>query len=371
LAHIRRHPRDRHNWQVRYLDPTGRERSRTFKRKADAEKFLIQIESQIQRSEWIDPGLAATPFDDWATRWLSTRSHLKPKTLAGYESLLRTHVVPRFGNARLDHIDTLSIETWLADLQSSGLSPSRIRQAHQVINAVMKAAVRNRYLSRNPAEHARPPRTTRREMLFLDSTQVDKLAAHVDSRYQTLIYLLAYGGLRWGEAAALRHRRFDYLHSRIEIAESLSEVSGHLYFGSTKNHRSRTIVIPAFLRDKLNEQSLDFSQPDRDGLLFTVNNGSPLRNSNFSKNVWKPALRQTDLPAELRIHDLRHTAAALLISQGAHPEAIKRYLGHSSITVTMDTYGHLFPSEFEAMARALDAVYSHRQTDHRRTNPPN
>ena len=110
MAHIRRHPVDNSKWQVRYVDPGKRERSKTFRRKVDAEKFLIQVESQKQRGEWIDPDLAATPFADWAHSWITTRTHLKPKTLDGYQSLLRIHIVPRFGAARLDRIDGLSIE---------------------------------------------------------------------------------------------------------------------------------------------------------------------------------------------------------------------------------------------------------------------
>ncbi len=89
MAHIRRHPVDQSKWQARYIDPTGRERSKTFSRKVDAERFLIHVEAQKQRAEWIDPELSATRFGDWAAQWLATRSHLKPKTRAGYESLFR------------------------------------------------------------------------------------------------------------------------------------------------------------------------------------------------------------------------------------------------------------------------------------------
>ena len=130
----------------------SRERSKTFRRKVDAEKFLIQVESQKQRGEWIDPDLAATPFADWAHSWITTRPHLKPKTLDGYQSLLRIHIVPRFGGVRLDRIDGLSIEQWIADMQGAGLSASRIRQAHRVLSQILRPAVRARYLPANPAD---------------------------------------------------------------------------------------------------------------------------------------------------------------------------------------------------------------------------
>ncbi len=114
--------------------------------------------------------------------------------------------------------------------------------------------------------------------------------------------------------------------------------------------------MPAFLRDVLNEH-LASAPTDPAELVFTSPEGQPLRSLNFARTVWKPAVAAARLPEGLRIHDLRHTAAALMIAQGAHPEAVKRHLGHSSITVTMDTYGHLFPSEAEALADRVDGMF--------------
>lgn len=107
---------------------------------------------------------------------------------------------------------------------------------------------------------------------------------------------------------------------------------------------------------------------DPDALVFTTQEGSPLRNSNFRRRVWQPALTDAGLPHGLRIHDLRHTCASLLIAQGAHPKAVQVHLGHSSISVTMDRYGHLFPSDMEALAAALDGVRSRAHAAQMRTN---
>lgn len=123
------------------------------------------------------------------------------------------------------------------------------------------------------------------------------------------------------------------------------------------------MTTPEFLRVLLNHHIVTYANPGPDGLLFNASNGAPLRNSNFAKNVWRPAVSAAELPSQLRMHDLRHTAATLLISTGAHPEAIKRQRGHFSIKVTMDTYGQLFPSDTEKLAAALDNVYRQSQTD--------
>ena len=167
----------------------------------------------------------------------------------------------------------------------------------------------------------------------------------------------------------MRQRRIDVLRGRLEVAESLADVAGEHVFGPTKNYRNRSIVLPRFLRDMLNDHLVNHAAPGPDGLLFTAENGAPLRNSNFNRRVWRPVVATAGLPKSLRMHDLRHTAVALLISQGAHPEAIKRYMGHSSIAVTMDVYGHLFPSDAEDLADKLDAMFRESQTDKRRTKP--
>ena len=367
MGHIRRHPVDNSRWQVRYIDPTGRERSKTFPRKIDADKYLIHVEAQKQRSEWINPEQAATRFEALATRWIATRSHLKPRTFEGYRSLLRVHILPAFGSTRLDRIDRMTVESWMADLRSIGLSASRRRQAFQVLRQILEAGVQDRYLPSNPAAGVKLPKLERREQLFVAPEDVDRLAGHAPDPFKALVYIFAYGGLRWGEAVALRRRRVDVLRGRLEVAESMSDVAGRLIFGPTKNYRNRTIVLPRFLREMLNDHLLHHTAPGTEGLLFSADNGSPLRNSNFNRRVWKPMVEAAGLPEGLRIHDLRHSAVAFLISQGAHPEAIKRFMGHSSISVTMDIYGHLFPSDAEDLAEKLDELFRRSQTDKIRT----
>jgi integrase len=169
--------------------------------------------------------------------------------------------------------------------------------------------------------------------------------------------VLAYGGLRWGEVAALRRSRCHLLRSRLEVVESVAEVGGRLYLGETKTYQRRTVVIPAFLRDLLAEHLGSQVSRDPDAFVFSGATGSLLRNSNFRRRVWRPAVRTLGLPRDLRIHDLRHTCAALLIAQGAHPEAIQAQLGHSSIQVTLDLYGHLFPDDVDRLAGQLDAAH--------------
>ena len=292
-------------------------------------------------------------YEEWATRWIETTVHLKPMTRYGYESLLRNHVLPLFGRVELQRVDRVSVREWVAGLEAKGLSPSRIRQARQVLFSSLELAVEAGYIPSNPAAGVKIPRERPREMRFLMAVEVEQLASVVPAQYSTLVFVLAYGGLRWGEAAALRRHRIDALAGRLQVAESLSDVGGELHFGTTKNHRGRVVTVPPFLKAKLNEHLTTWIGSEPEALVFQSPEGTPLRNTNFRRRVWQPALKVAGLVG-LRIHDLRHTAVALLIAQGAHPKAIQAHLGHSSIQVTLDRYGHLFPADIDRLAARLE-----------------
>ena len=372
MASVRRHPNAKSRWQVRYRDPTGTQRTKNFARKDKADRYARGVETAKDTGEWIDPKLAQTGFSTWAHHWLATKVNLKTKTRIGYESLLRCHILPTFGLMQLGQIRTLLVREWVAQLDRSGLSPSRVRQAYQLTSSILGGAVENGYIGRSPCVGIDLPRTTPKERRFCTAEEVSRLSEAIQAPYGTLVLLLAYGGLRWGEAAALRRHRCQLLRSRVQIVESLSEAGGVLEFGSTKNWLNREIFLPHFLVDRLASHLADHVV-DADGLVFTslghsnrINNGDsgmPLRHANFRKRMWIPATEKAELPG-LRIHDLRHTAVALSIAEGAHPAVIQRHLGHSSISVTMDLYGHLFPSDQEDLAARLNARYHTSVTTH-------
>jgi len=355
VAHIRRHPNAKGRWQVRYVDPSGKERSKNFPRKSDAERFLVTIETDKLRGDWVDPRLAKITFEEWTERWWGATSHLKAHTRDGYRSLLRVHVLPRFAGASLGSIQPVEIREWLADLESSGLSASRIRQSYFLVAQILRSAVESGYLAKSPCVGVKLPRMQVPEMRFVNADQIQTLASTIRRPYGVLINTLAYGGLRWGEVAALRRGRCELLRSRLHVVESLSETSEGLLFGPTKTYQRRTVVIPSFLRDLLAKHLATEVESRDDALVFRSPDGEPLRRGNFSRRLWQPAVEAVGL--ELRPHDLRHTCAALLVADGAHPKAVQVHLGHSSIQVTMDRYGHLFPSAAAELADRLDATH--------------
>ena len=354
MSHVeKRIQAGRVTYRARYRDPSGQERKRSFNRKTDAQRFLVSIEDAKLRGAYVDPAKGKVGFAEWTERWYATTADLKPGTRRTYRMLLDNQVLPHFGTATLAGIDTLAVREWVAGLVEGGLSPSRIRNAHQVLAQVLAAAVEGGRLARNPAAGVRLPKRVEREMLFLDASQVEQLADAIGPHYRVLVYFLAYTGLRFGEVVALKTKRLDLLRGRCEVVESATEVGSALVWGPTKTNERRIVRLPRFLVELLGEHLA--GQPHSpDDLVFTAPLGGPLRERKFLHGQLKPAAQRAGLPVTLRAHDLRHTAASLLIREGASVKAVQRSLGHKSAVMTLDRYGHLWPDELEDLAERLD-----------------
>jgi integrase len=339
-------------WLARYRGPDGRHHSKSFRRKVDAEKWLHVEESKSIRGEWVDPTAGKIIYREWSERWLEGIHSVKPKTLAGYESLLRSRVLPVFAGTELRRISTSAVRSWVAAMVDEGLSPARIRQALQVLHASLAVAVDDGLIARNPTDRVKPPAVHKRRQLFLTADQVAKLAEAAESRQEgagALVLILTYAGLRWGEVVALRWENIDTARRRVHIRESATEIAGRLEWGTPKTHEVRTVIVPDFVIEGLGEPS--------GGLVFTAPRGGPLRHSNFTKGVWMPACAASGMPGGLLIHDLRDTAASLAISAGASIKAVQRMLGHASAAMTLDTYGSLFDEDLEDLADRMQHRY--------------
>lgn len=355
MAHVRRARSDR-GWEARYRDPAGRERSRTFATRRAAQGFAERQSADVQRGEFRDPRLARLTVEHWAKVWLATTVDLKPNTRAGYESIVHRHVVPAFGTRGVASINRTDVARFVAELSTSRIGPGTVRSIVSVLRLVLGTGLGAGAITENPVVGVRLPRSTASEMLFLGPEQVVALADAIEPCYRTLVLFAAYTGLRAGEIEALRVRRVDLDRAAVDVVESLADVRGQLVFGPTKTHSRRTVRLPAFLCDLL-ASDLVLRAGDLDALVFTSDQGGPMRHNLFYARHFKPAVRAAGLPERLRFHDLRHTCAALLIAQGAHPRAMMERLGHSSVQVTIDRYGHLLPSLDETLVDGLDDTY--------------
>jgi integrase len=210
-------------------------------------------------------------------------------------------------------------------------------------------------------------------MRFLTVAEVDDLASTIHPHFRVLVYVLAYCGLRWGEAVGLKRKYVDTSRRTIRVEEQLTEVDNEFIFGQPLNTSAarRTVKMPAFVAVLLEQhfadvevsrQRLGLPPLDRDGLVFVNTKGRPLHRGGFRLNHWLPAVRRAELQP-LRVHDLRHTAVAFAINlSNAHPKAVQVRFGHSSIQQTYDRYGHLFPQMDQAIADDLDAAYQAART---------
>lgn len=337
-------------WRARYRDPTGRERSKHFSRKRDAEHWLASISTSVGKGDWLDPALARVTVGEWAMTWLDQQVQLKPTTRERYAVALRRQILPTWGQMKLDQVSHAGVSLWVAQLTVSHLSAGTVRYAHRVFALLLEHAVRDRRILSNPAQHVRLPRTVAAPHVFLSHQQVHTFAKAA-GRYQTLILTLAYTGLRWGEAAALTVGGVDLQGRRILVQRATSEVRGHVMFGTPKSHQQRSVPIPAFLVDALNHQIEGRSAEE---LLFTSAGGGVLRNTNFRRRVFDPAAASVGLK-NVTPHTLRHTAASLAIASGASVKAVQRMLGHASAAMTLDVYAGLFSADLDALGERLDA----------------
>jgi integrase len=348
-------------WRARYVDDQGREHEKLFGRKTDAQNWLNKQVSDQVTGKWTDPALSGATFGAIAERWLATKATRAPKTVAGYRGLLDTVILPRWKDVPLRDVRYDALQVWIAGLsaggsvrfEGKGLSASRVRQAHQLMGAVLKFAVRSKHLPVNPAEDIDLPRLPETEQRHLTHEQLHRVAV-ASGRLRTLVLVLGYCGLRLGEATALRVGDVDVSARRIRVRRSVTPVrKTGLVEGPTKNHSSRVVPVPVFVARLL---ATEIDGRPADALVFESARGGGYLTPAQARYAFTKATAAVDGCQGVRIHDLRHTCASLAISSRANIKVVQRLLGHKTATLTLDRYGHLFPDDLGAVADAFDAA---------------
>jgi integrase len=282
---------------------------------------------------------------------------LKPKTEAGDASLWSTRIKPRWGDVPLATVTKVEISAWLKAMQVEGLSASRSRQAFHLLTAMLADAVTDRRLSSIPAIGVPLPKMPRAEDRYLTHDELEALA-DASGEYRTLVLVLGYSGLRWGEAAALSVGRVNVLRGRLDVEEAVTEVNGRAVFGTPKTHQRRSVPVPGFLRDDL---AAECAGKARDDFVFTTPRGAMLRLGPFRRDVWNDAYIAVGLGRIVAgkcrgptPHGLRHAAASFAIAAGASVKGVQSMLGHASATQTLDRYAALFGDDAVAVADRID-----------------
>lgn len=342
-------------YEARYRKPDGKQGAkRGFTRKRDAERWLAEIETSRAKGTFIDPQAARATIDTLGPVWLDAKRHtMKPSSFAPVETAWRLRVQPRWGGWEVANIRHTDVRAWVVELTKTTGATVTIR-TFGVLASILDDAVYDGRVSSNPARIGRVglPRKTRGKHGYLTHEEVIRLARESGDR-KLLVLVLAYTGIRWGEAAALQVKDIDFARGRLHIARSAVEVHGKIHVGTPKSHTARAVPIPAFLLGQLGQATASRS---RESLVFPATDGGYMRrtrSSDGSKSWFKTALAKADLPM-MTTHDLRHTAASLAVQSGANVKTIQRMLGHTSAAMTLDVYSDLFDEDLNAVSERLD-----------------
>ena len=335
-------------YRARYVDTGGKEHTRRFKYKADAKDWLKQITrggvdiAPAVAGEWT----VAQQFSQWIRK-----ADIAQTTRATRQHTWRAHVSDKWGDLQLTKVSPPEVKAWVADLVDAGTGVPTIENALGVLRMVLKDAVDDGRLIRNPCEGINAPKRQHNSRAYLTHQQVEQLATAAREVDGLVIRLLAYTGMRWGEMAALTVGSVDMLRRRLQITEAVAEADGRLEWKSPKDHERRSVPFPAFLADELGGQMLG---KGRDDLVFMASKGGPLRVSHWRPRVFNPARESLEDFPKLTPNDLRHTAASLAVSAGGNVLALARMLGHEDPSLTLRTYADLFDSDLDALADVLD-----------------
>jgi integrase len=334
--------------------PDGSAAPDTFTTKAEASRWLSLAEADLERGTFVHPSLNANvTVAEWLEEWRASHSlHKRPTTLVRDESAIRRHLVPRLGDIQLAKLRQTDVQGFVADLRRE-VGPGTTRSIYGVLRAALNAAVNAELLARSPARGIKLPQTPKTDVVTLRPEELHRLAAALPDRWQPMVYVAGACGLRFSEVAGLRVGRVDVTHLQLHVIETAPQVGGDRAEPKTAAGR-RTVPAPGLIAEILDEHLSRYGLAgEPDALVFSAARGGRLHAANWHKRAWAPARRAAGLPT-LRFHDLRHSAVPLWIAMGANLLQVSRWLGHSTVQVTADVYGHLFPETNDLVISRLD-----------------
>lgn len=336
--------------------------------KKSAEKYLTAKLRDKDLGINIEP--ASESLDKYLEKWLESvvRSRVREATFDDYTYLLDRYVSPALGAIKLCDIRSIDIQKVYSDmLGEKELSARTVRMTHAVLSSAMKQAVRWHMLPRNPCEFVDLPRMARKEMQALSPQEASEFleAAKADKLGIVLSFALA-TGMRPEEYLALKWSDLDLQSGNATVRRTLIwRKGGGWYFGEPKTSRSRrTVPVPKSLVTELTDhrrkqgetrlkKGADYQNND---LVFATSEGTPILLRNLVRRHFQPILTRAKLSTSLRLYDLRHSCATLLLSAGENPKVVSERLGHASIVLTLDTYSHVLPSMQQAATEKLERI---------------
>jgi integrase len=358
-------------WVAQLRLPTGERRTLYSKNRS-----VVQAKLRELRRAAEDGTLPAAErritVEQYLDRWLEAiKASVRPSTYVSYELNAR-RLKKHFGRAQLSALTPVMIQSAYAKLSSQGLSQRSVLQIHASLHRALGQAVKWGLIVRNPADAVDRPRPPRVEMSTLTLDELLRLfEAARGTRMYAMFVLLGTSGMRLGEALGLKWEDIDLAGRRLVVRRALQRQTGNgLMFVEPKTSRSRrtihltAIAVEALIEHKDHTELLKQAARDRwreSGLVFTSTVGDGMEAGVVNDNL-RRLLAKAGLP-HIRVHDLRHTVATILLQGGAHPKLVQDLLGHSTVTLTLDTYSHVTPALHLEATRRLDEVMNARRAD--------
>ena len=320
--------------------------------KHEAERILIEIMREIHRGQYTE--IKRITFADFACKWLAdyVQGRVRPSTFKSYSDTMRLHLVPRFDQMNLTSITARDIDEYIAYKQKdSKLAAASIEKHLIVLKMMFKRAIIWSYATGNPAEYIKRPRSEKKEMQIIAPDEIQAFLNAVNPEFYPFFATAVFTGLRLGELRALKWSDINFATSQLHVRRSY--VLGRFQEPKTRAG-IRAVIMPPFLVNELRQYKLRQS-PVKLDLVFPDSKGNPIDDSNLRNREFYPALRRARLH-RIRFHDLRHTYTSLLIASGENLKFIQQQLGHGSIQVTLDRYGHLIPAVQHGAGERLEKM---------------
>ena len=332
----------------------------------EAQKYLNKVLREKDTGEFIEP--SKEYFNTYIDNWLknTAKPRISEKTYRSYEQMVRLYLKPALGDFKLSKVTPDQIQKLYNDMSDRELSPRTVRYAHTVLRSALYQATKWGKITRNPADLVDLPKAERKEMRALTPAEASRfMEAASYNRLKALFSLMLTSGIRPGEALGLRWQDVDFDNCRITINRTLIRNGKSWTLEEPKTSRSRrTIPIPQEVLSDLEEEKqkqekaaterkkiikwhpekAEKLKPYTDhGFVFATETGEPFGERNVIRCYYKPLLKQANLDEGIRLYDLRHSCATLLLSAGENPKVVSERLGHASVTLTLDTYSHVLP----------------------------
>ncbi|HEU5378169.1 MAG TPA: tyrosine-type recombinase/integrase [Ktedonobacteraceae bacterium] len=355
-------------WVAQFSLGDGKKRQLSRKTEKEAWSALRKALNEVEQGVMVTgPEQTLSAF---LHHWLEEihKPTLRLSSYIKYQKLIKTYIIPELGHLKLQKLSPQLVQAFYRRKEKQGLAPKTVNSIHGVLHKALDTAVRWNMLARNVCDVVSPPRIIKHEIQSLTMEQAQQLlaVAHGD-RLEMLLLLALVTGMRRGELLGLKWADIDLIQGALQIRRTLDYMAHYGYVESEPKTKSgkRGIMLPSFVVEALKqhriqqlEQRLKVGEAWQEGdYVFTSLEGGPL-NPRYLLKLFDQLLERAGLP-HMRFHDLRHSAATLLLSMGVNPKIVQEILGHSTISMTMDVYSHVLPSmQREAMGKWDDALGS-------------